>query len=298
MDTDQQTANDDQLAKAYANQPVTVFYDNQDHNQDQENSQELPILLLIDDNPDIINYIAGDLKEEYFIIKARNGQEGFEKATAEIPDLIISDVKMPVMSGIELCRKLKEDIRTSHVPIILLTAFASGQHRIEGLETGADAYVSKPFSLQELRVRIKNLINVRKTLIERYKKTIKIEASEITITPVDENFIKKAINLVEDNISDSNFGVEVLSQELGMSRTHFFRKIKAIADQKPNDFIRTIRLKRAADLLVNSHYNVSEISFKVGFQELGYFGRIFKQQFGMSPTEYAKHHKKNLKHER
>ncbi|NJM14185.1 MAG: response regulator [Bacteroidales bacterium] len=257
-------------------------------NTDEKNSRNLPILLIIDDNPDIIQYIASDLQESYFIIEARNGQQGIEKAIETIPDLIISDVKMPVMDGIEMCYTLKSDQRTSHIPIVLLTAFSSDEHRIKGLETGADAYVSKPFSIQELKVRIKNLIQLRKSLIERYQKTINIQPGEITVTSVDEEFLKKAIKLVDDNISDTGFGVVQLSAEIGMSRSNLFRKLKAITGQKPNDFIRDIRLKRAAFLLVNSHFNVSEVAYQVGFNELGYFGKAFRKYFGMSATDFAK----------
>jgi signal transduction histidine kinase/ligand-binding sensor domain-containing protein/DNA-binding response OmpR family regulator len=252
--------------------------------------EEVPLILLVEDNDDMRKYLRERLQRSYHIIEAVNGAEGLKTGTNRMPDLIISDVLMPKMNGIEMCRALKNDVQTSHIPIILLTAQADSTNKIEGLETGADDYVSKPFDSNELEVRVKNLIKSREMLIERYTRSNKLvlEPKEITITPLDEIFIKKVLESIEANISDPEFRVEDLGKDVGMSRMPLYKKIKALTGQTAVEFVRTIRLKRAAQLLKQQQLTVSEVTYDVGFNDLQYFRTCFKKQFGVSPSEYAK----------
>lgn len=251
--------------------------------------KDAPTLLIVEDNADMRNYIHNHLSDLYQISEAEDGREGLEKALAMMPDLIISDVMMPRMDGYQLCDALKKDARTSHVPVILLTAKSSSDSKIEGLELGADDYLVKPFVAKELLARVKNLIEQRQLLRQRFsKEIIKVAPSEITVTPVDERFLKKAIEIVEERMADEEFSVELLSREIGMSRMQLHRKLKALTDQSPSMFIRTLRLKRAAQLLQQHSGNISEVAYDVGFNNLSYFAKAFREQFGMLPKEYEK----------
>ncbi|TKT92488.1 two-component regulator propeller domain-containing protein [Dyadobacter frigoris] len=251
---------------------------------------ELPVVLLVEDNDDMRKYLKERLERNYYILEAVNGAEGLKAGMDKMPDLIISDVLMPVMNGFEMCKNLKDNVQTSHIPIILLTAQADSVNKIEGLETGADDYVSKPFDSNELEVRVRNLIKSREMLIERFTRSNKLilEPKEITITPLDEIFIKKVLESIEANISDPEFRVEDLGKDVGMSRMPLYKKIKALTGQTAVEFVRTIRLKRAAQLLKQNQLTVSEITYDVGFNDLQYFRTCFKKQFGVSPSEYAR----------
>jgi len=233
-------------------------------------------------------YIRRNLESGYKIVEAQNGQEGVEKAMAMIPDVVISDVMMPVMDGYTLCDRLKSDEKTSHIPIILLTARAGREDKLEGLETGADDYLTKPFDAAELQIRVKNLIAVRRKLQEKFKQQMVLRPSEISITSVDEAFLKKAVAMVEAHLEDEAFSPEELAREVGMSRAQFYRKLRALTDQPAGLFIRSIRLQRAADLLKQGAGNVAEIAYKVGFSSHSYFTKCFQEYFGMAPTEYKK----------
>ena len=189
-----------------------------------------------------------------------------------------------------MCKKLKTDERTSHIPVIMLTAKAGVEDRIEGLETGADAYVTKPFNIKELRVRVKNLIEQRKKLRERFSKDIKLEPKDIAITSADESFLIRAMEIIENHMEDSEFEVRDFQDEIGMSRMQLFRKIKALTDNTPSEFIRNLRLKRAAQLMEQNYGNIAQITYKVGFNNLSYFAKCFKELFEMSPSEYLKKH--------
>ncbi len=266
-----------------------------DHqSQDGVNGKEdKPYLLIVDDNADLRIYIRGYLNTYYNISEARDGEEGFNKATERIPDLIISDVMMPRMDGYELCEKLKTDERTSHIPVILLTARASTESRIEGLETGADDFITKPFDPLELQTRITNLINQRKKLLKRFMKNVRkmgIEQLLMLDTPdltsMDQNFLQKAIEYIMENISDPNINVELLGEKMALSRRQLQRKIMGITGNSPNKFIRSIRLNRAAELILNQTGNVTEIAYEVGFNNLSWFAKSFKEQFGVLPSEY------------
>jgi YesN/AraC family two-component response regulator len=210
-----------------------------------------------------------------------------KKVLDKFPNLIISDVMMPVMDGFELCRKLKSDERTSHIPVILLTAKADMDSKIEGLEFGADDYVTKPFDAKELDVRVKNLIEQRKKLREKFSRMIEVKPGEITASSMDEQFLERLLNVFEDHVDDSDFSTEDLAHEVGMSRSSLHRKLQALTNQPTHEFLRTLRLKRAAQLLKQTAGTVTEIAYAVGFTNPSHFSKIFRQQFGQSPSEFA-----------
>ncbi|MCB2220252.1 MAG: response regulator [Bacteroidetes bacterium] len=267
-------------------------------NSDQDNNDAHPILLIVEDNADMLSYIREYFEHEYKIIEAVDGRDGYEKAIDKIPDVIISDVMMPNMDGNELCAKVKTDERTCHIPVILLTALTSKENRIEGLETGADDFIAKPFDGDELQVRVKNLINQRKrtTILERnIQKShaeIKLDFEGSEITSMDKKFIQKTVLIVKQRLSDSDFSVEELSIKAGMSRSQLHRKLKALVGQSASEFIRTMRLNAASELLASKAGNVAEIAFEVGFNNLSWFSKCFQQQFGILPSEYFNQTKK------
>ena len=254
----------------------------------------LPILLIVEDNADMRNYIREFFTDEYFILEAANGLKGFETAIKYVPDIIISDVMMPLMNGYELCHKIKTDERTSHIPLILLTARSSGADKIEGLETGADDFVIKPFEGKELQVRVKNLIEQRKKLREllskRIRENMRLAPGDYEtggISSMDEQFLQKLFKTVSHHYHDSAFNVEACCSESGMSRTQLHRKIKALTGQTAGEFIRNYRLNRAAGLLKKKSANVAEIAYDVGFSSPSYFAKCFRAYFGVLPTDYS-----------
>ena len=252
-----------------------------------EGKEDLPLVLVVDDHPDIRTHIRQKLKN-FRVLEAGDGADGMDISTEHIPDLIVTDLMMPNMDGVEFCRKLKTDERTSHIPVIMLTAKASVENRIEGLETGADDYITKPFNMKELLTRINNLIDQRKKLRERFSREVTLQPKDIAITSADEKFLNRTIGIIEKNLGDGEFDVASLRDEIGLSHMQLFRKLKALTDQAPGDFIRTIRLKRAAQLMEKKFGNIAEITYEVGFNNLSYFAKCFKEMFGMSPSEYMK----------
>lgn len=250
-------------------------------------------ILIVEDNANIRINIKKVFLGASNLLDCDNGKDGFDTATDKMPDLIISDVIMPGMNGFEMCTKLKTDERTSHIPIILLTSKTSDDSKMQGLETGADDYIAKPFNANLLFIRVINLIKSRQELKKRFAREIKIEASEITITSTDEKFLQKAIDLVEKNISDSSFDNDQFTEAMGMSRTQLFRKLKAITGQSATEFIRTIRLKRAAQMIEKSDMRINEIAYSVGFSTPAYFTTSFSEMFGMTPKEYAENNLHN-----
>lgn len=255
------------------------------------NSENIPksnklTILVVEDNIDMRKYISSCLNILYNIEEAENGVVGYTKAIELNPDLIISDVMMPLKDGFQLTEDLKSDNRTSHIPIILLTAKSSEESLHKGLEKEADAYLLKPFNVKELLLRIKNLIGFREKLREKFKKCITVNPSDITTCSLDEIFLQKALQSVEDNMSNGDFDVELLCEAVGMSRTHLHRKLKAITNQSATEFIRSIRLKRAAQLIKQKAGSISEIAYDVGFNQVPYFTKCFKDMFGVNPSEY------------
>ncbi len=256
----------------------------------KQSEEELPIVLIVEDQNEIRNFIRENLSSKYRIIETSNGKEGLEKALEVIPDLIISDVLMPEMDGIELTKKIKNDFKTDHIPVILLTARAAVENKLQGLETGADDYLTKPFNVNELNIRVNNLVKLRRKLRERYKKEITLQPKDILITSTEEEFLNRALAVIEQHISDPEFSVELFASEIYMSRVQLHRKFIALTDQSPSEFIRIFRLKRGAKLLLNKHGNISEIAYDVGFKSPSYFTESFKKFFGCSPFEFYKSH--------
>ena len=248
-------------------------------------------LLVVEDNDEFRNYLTEQLSECYRVIDASNGEEAEKLILSEYPDLIISDLMMPKMDGIELCQRVKSNIQTSHTPFILLTARTSDESKMEGYEAGADSYISKPFSFELLCIRIKKLIEQQENRKMLFHKTIEITPSSITTTSLDEELVRKALHFVEENIDNPEYSIEDLSKDLGLSKTHLNRKLQSIVDLTPLQFIRSIRLKRAAQLLTNSQYNINEISYMVGFNTLKYFNSHFKEEFQMTPSQYREKNK-------
>ena len=246
-----------------------------------------PLLLVVEDNEEVRRYLCDTFAGQYQVLEAEHGLEGLRKAVEAVPDLVISDLMMPKMDGLELCRHLKSDDRTSHIPVIMLTARASVESKLDGLETGADDYVTKPFHPEELRVRVRNLIDGRRNLRARFGREVKLQPKDITVSSADEKFLQNTIAVVEKHLSDSGFSVEALENEMMMSKMQLYRKLKALTDQSPSEFVRTLRLKRAASLISQRSGNISEIAYGVGFNNLSYFAKCFKEHYGVPPSEYA-----------
>jgi len=243
------------------------------------------MILIVEDNPDLRVYIKEQLKNRYRIIEAANGTEGFSAASDSIPDLIISDVMMPKMDGYEFCQKIKNDQRTSHIPVILLTARAGEKDKYTGLKTGADEYLTKPFSSEELILRIENLIESRRRLREKYSTNVAIKPTDIAVTPVDKNFLEHVLTVIDAHINDPGFSVETFAKHVNLSQSQMHRKLKALTNMSANQFIRSIRMQRALELLKKNAGNVAEVAYMVGYEDPGYFTRTFKNYFQYLPSE-------------
>lgn len=253
-----------------------------------------PVILIVDDNDDFRLFMKDCLAAEYIIHEATNGAQAWKIIPELQPDIVISDVMMPEIDGNELCRLVKNDLRTSHILFILLTARSAQEHELKGLENGADDYITKPFNLDILTLRIKSLLQKRR---ENYNQHMEVSPSPIAITSLDEKLIKKAIKYVEDNIERSELSVEELSHELGMSRVHLYKKLLSITGKTPIEFIRIIRLKRAAQFLRESQLSISEIAYQTGFNNIKFFRKYFKETFGVLPSEYQEKNVKHNKHD-
>ena len=258
------------------------------------NSSEKIRLLIVEDNLEVRSFIKSLFIEQYVVEEADNGIKGLEMAIDIAPDLIICDIMMPLMDGIELCKKIKTDIRISHIPVILLTARTSITFKYKGLETGADDYITKPFSAEYLQLRVRNLIRQREIIRSHFVRETICDPAKITVTSVDERLLKNAVDYIGNHMTDQSLSVEKLSSELGLSRVHLYRKIKALTNLTVVEFIRSIRLKRAAWLLSENKMNINEVSSIVGFDDVDYFRTCFKQHFGISPSEYSKQFKKDI----
>lgn len=259
--------------------------------ESREEGDKRPVILIVDDNEDFRHFMRDCLASEYVISEASNGMKAWEMIPELQPDIIVSDVMMPEMDGNELCRRVKNDIRTSHILLILLTARSAQEYELQGLANGADDYITKPFNLDILSLRIKALLQRRR---EGYSRPMEIEPNKINITSLDEKLIKKAIRYVEEHMDSSELSVEELSRELGMSRVHLYKKLSSITGKTPIEFIRIIRLKRAAQYLRESQLSISEIAYKTGFNNMKFFRKYFKEEFGILPSEYQDKHGKNI----
>nr|WP_294795815.1 hybrid sensor histidine kinase/response regulator transcription factor [uncultured Mucilaginibacter sp.] len=268
------------------------MYGDEDHKKGKKKT-----ILIVEDNEDLRFYLKDNLKGQYHIEEATNGKEGWEKARQFNPDLIVSDVMMPLMDGVELARKIKTETITAHIPIILLTAMGSEEKQLEGLKVGVNDYITKPFTFEILASRIRNLIAQQKLLQKRFHKQIEVNPEDITITPVDEKFLKHALEVVEKNMDNSEFSVEDLSHDMFMNRVTLYRKILSITGKTPIEFIRSIRLKRAVQLLEKSGMSVAEVAYAVGFNSPKVFTKFFKEEFKMPPSQYlANNHEKEEHH--
>jgi DNA-binding response OmpR family regulator len=254
-------------------------------NSPEVQNGETLIVLVVEDNTNVRKYISEYLGETYRILEADNGRDGFELAIDTIPDIIISDVMMPGMNGYDLCRKLKTDERTSHIPVILLTAKAGDADKMEGLETGADDYLTKPFNSKELLIRVKNLIEIRQKLRKKFSSSLVIKPKEITSSSIDKLFIAKALLVVEQNISNENFSVMDLSSKMNLSHSQLHRKLKALLNKSANQFIRSVKMQKALELLKSKAGTIAEIGYQVGYNDPSYFTRAFSTHFGYLPSE-------------
>jgi ligand-binding sensor domain-containing protein/signal transduction histidine kinase/DNA-binding response OmpR family regulator len=243
-------------------------------------------LLIVEDNDEVRAFIRSSLEQQYNILESSNGADGWQIAAETLPDLIISDVMMPEMDGFELCRKIKTDSRTSHIPIILLTARAAYIHHVTGLETGADAYITKPFSVKLLQLNVRNLLQARNVMREKFARTLMLEPQNVAINSTDEIFITKVLRYIEEHLTNPDFGVPMLASEVGMSQPVLYKKIRALTDLSVNDFIKSIRLKKAVQLLEQRQLTIYEIAYAVGFSDRKYFSQEFKKYYGKTPTEY------------
>ena len=229
-------------------------------------------------------------------MEAENGNAGIVLAEEIIPDLIISDVMMPGMDGYKLCERIKTKDLTSHIPLILLTAKADRESKLTGLEIGADDYLSKPFDATELKLIVRNRIEARNKIKDRFSRDVTLEPLRISVTSLDEKFLKKILAIIEEHMDDETFSIEQLSREVGYSNMHLYRKLKALSGQTPSQFVRTIRLKRAAALLAKKSDNVTQIAYSVGFNSVSYFNKCFKEQFGTTPGQFAELNKDGTIH--
>lgn len=261
----------------------------------QKMDLDKPLVLIVEDEADVRSYLKNCLLGEYNVIEAENGKIALEILKEAMPDLVVCDVMMPEMDGIAFTNIVKNDLNTSHIPIILLTAMALHEQKIAGLEEGADSYITKPFSEKHLLVRVAKLIENRRRLRKYYHKHYRFyEDEDVKMTQIDRTFLEKVNMHIEKHLADSNFGVEELSIEIAMSRVHLFRKIKQLTDFNPTDLIRSVRLNKAAALLIKSGKSISEVTYETGFSSASYFSKCFKEQFNMTPKEYiAKNRSKN-----
>jgi signal transduction histidine kinase/ligand-binding sensor domain-containing protein/DNA-binding response OmpR family regulator len=268
---------------------------NANTSQNEENLKSINIsfkktILIVEDNIELRNYVKNELQEEYKIKTAENGKEGLEKALKFVPDLIITDIMMPIMDGLELCEKIKTNFKISHIPLLMMTAKGMQIDKIKGINNGADAYVTKPFNMELLKSQIKQLISSRQILFNKYFNGLKnLELSQTT--SLDKQFITNVLEYINKNISDSNLSVENLAEELLLSRSKLYRKIKALTGDTATEFIRNVKLEKAKELLVKTDFTVSEISYKVGFSSPSYFTKCFKNHFGVIPKEIRESNK-------
>jgi len=248
-------------------------------------------VLIVEDDTDILRYMESELVANYHVYTAINGKEGLTKALQYLPDVIISDVVMPETDGLTLCKLIKTNEKTCHIPVILLTAKTSIEQRIEGLEVGADSYIPKPFNMKHIQTRIEKLIHLRETLKQKYSGELEISEDEINVVTSDEKLLHRFNEKLKQNMMNPDLNVDYFSKELGISRVHLNRRLKAIIKDSPGNYIRNYRLKHAAWLLINKNMTIAEITYAVGFSSQAHFSTIFKKHYGMTPKEYVETYK-------
>jgi signal transduction histidine kinase/ligand-binding sensor domain-containing protein/DNA-binding response OmpR family regulator len=258
----------------------------------KEHSKETPLLLIVEDNRELQDYLVTFFSYDYRILTANNGKEGLEQAIKNIPSVIISDLMMPEMNGIEMCKKLKTDINTSHIPILILTAKAGLENEKEGLETGADEFILKPFNIEVLKLRLDNILRTKEQWIQKFRTNSSSKSWKELSNKLDQKFIEKSINIIKKNLDNTEFSVEKFALEIGMSRSALFLKLKSITGQSTSEFIRTIRLNKAAKLIESGKYSITEVIYMVGFSDPKYFRTCFKKHFECTPSSYFSNFKK------
>ena len=247
-----------------------------------------PLVLIVEDNVDVRIYVKSLLIDSFEIIEAPNGQIGLFKAMKFVPELIISDVSMDVMDGFELCKQIKENLSTSNIPVILLTAFAQDEQRATGFESGADAYIPKPFNESLLKIRVRKLIENREKVKDYFQKNLTFGERKENVAEIDKTFINKFRKIIEEKLIDSDLNVDEIGKSMGLSRVQLYRKIKSLTNYAPNELVRIIRLKAAEQLILKTEKSISEIAYETGFSSPSYFTKCFKEYFTESPTEYVK----------
>jgi len=254
----------------------------------KEHNDETPSLLIVEDNKELQNYLFNYFNLTYKVLTASDGEEGLSLAREHMPNIIISDLMMPKMNGIEMCKEIKTNILTSHIPVVILTAKSGLENEKEGLETGADEFVLKPFNIEILKLRIENILRTKQQWIQKFGLTTNSKSIASLSNKLDQEFLDKCIKIIKKNIDNPQLSVESFSSDIAMSRSALFKKLKSISGQSTSEFIRTIRLKRAAKHLRSGKYNITEVIFMVGFSDPKYFRTCFKKQFGKNPSEYIK----------
>lgn len=246
-------------------------------------------ILLVEDNEELLQILNSLFSPTYRVLLARNGKEGLEKARAERPDIIVSDVMMPEMSGTEMCLKIKNDFDVCHIPVVLLTALTSAEQNIEGLQRGADDYINKPFNAKVLLARCNNLVRNRIILQKKFSQQKDFDAQSLASNPIDQKFLDTVNSIIEKNLDNIDFDMNMMARELGLSRSSLYAKFKALTGMTPNDFVLNCKLKRAATMLTeNPDLQIADISDRLGFGSPRYFTRCFKAQFEITPAEYRK----------
>ncbi|MBP8944817.1 MAG: substrate-binding domain-containing protein [Paludibacteraceae bacterium] len=263
------------------------FIEVSDEINDEYNTEK-PLILLVDDNADVRNFIKTLLQNEYTVIEAKDGQSGLFKAMKYVPDLIVSDVMMDKMNGFELCKAVKENISTSHIPVILLTAYAMDEQRFLGFESGADAYIPKPFNENLLKIRIRKTIENRKKLKEYFQNHLTFGDKKELLNEVDNNFLERFRRIIEENLMDSDLNIDDIGKSMGLSRVQLYRKVKSLTNYSPNEFIRIMRLKTAEQMMITGEKSISEIAYDTGFTSPSYFTKCFKEYFNENPTDFLK----------
>lgn len=267
-----------------------IYFDDYDKEETtqvlSQQDNEHPLVLIVEDNAGLRNFLKTELARFYTIILAENGQEGLQKANEIVPDLIISDIVMPIMNGMELCKAIKTDVRTSHIPFMMLTAKTTTSEQIEGLDTGADVYITKPFDLKLLQTQVSNLIRSRKDLYARFSQDVYIMARKQSGNKLDHTFLQRTIDYILDNITDSKLNIESLSSHHNMSHRNFYRKIKALTGNTVVEFIKIVRLKQALKLMNTQQHNLSEVAYLTGFTSPSYFTKNFREFYGKPPSEF------------
>ena len=255
---------------------------------DENDERKRESILIVEDNADIRQYLSNELRQSYLTLEAENGEEALRVLKEQKVDLILTDVMMPVMDGLKLCKYIKQNLYTCHIPVIMLSAKADLKEQLEGQQMGADDYIPKPFSMALVTTKIRNLFRTRYRAIEHYSNSLEIEPEKVALNPIDEELLKRAVEVVEKHLDNPEFSTDEFAREMLMSRSNLHLKMKALTGESTNEFIRKIRFNKACKLLKEGRHNVSEISTMVGFNTPSYFATSFKKYFGCLPSEYGK----------